>query len=119
MLLVAVWNMRSHPKWSVKVEYQFIDLGDQHLSNVGSDGYADHARVDDSFSTVRLGLNYHFQQESVASEMTRPVWSSHQIMSAPFDGYASALADGDALADRQSLGALHELVVLEHIARDG
>ena len=53
------------PKWSVKVEYQFIDLGDQHLSNVGSDGYADHARVEDSFSTVRLGLNYHFQQESV------------------------------------------------------
>ncbi len=47
------------PSWSVKVEYQYIDLGNQTISNVASDGYIDRMTFDNSFSTVRAGINYH------------------------------------------------------------
>jgi outer membrane immunogenic protein len=48
------------PKWSAKVEYQFIDLGDQRLSNIASDGLTDRTKVDERLNTVRAGINYHF-----------------------------------------------------------
>jgi outer membrane immunogenic protein len=45
------------PAWSVKAEYQYINLGTQNLTDVVVPGYtARDAEVD--FHTVRLGLNY-------------------------------------------------------------
>jgi outer membrane immunogenic protein len=46
------------PEWSIKAEYQFIDLGDEKLTNAASDGTADGTKVDTSFHTVRAGINY-------------------------------------------------------------
>ena len=48
------------PAWSAKIEYQFIDLGSQTVSAVASDGIIDRMPFDNSFSTVRAGINYHF-----------------------------------------------------------
>ena len=48
------------PQWSVKAEYQFIDLGDQRLSNAASDLLTDRTKVEDNFHTVRVGINYFF-----------------------------------------------------------
>jgi outer membrane immunogenic protein len=50
------------PKWSVKAEYQYIDLGKDSYSIdqrsiIIDTGYLD---ADHSYSTVRLGVNYHF-----------------------------------------------------------
>jgi outer membrane immunogenic protein len=52
-----------NPKWSLKGEYQFIDLGN---SDVGTNYcYAGcttnelHAKVDNSFNLVSVGVNYH------------------------------------------------------------
>jgi opacity protein-like surface antigen len=41
------------------VEYQYIDLGDQTLSAIASDGVIDHMHFDNNFNTVRAGINYH------------------------------------------------------------
>jgi outer membrane immunogenic protein len=54
------------PAWSLKGEYQFLDLGSSNLSaspNPGPNGSDDTAngslKVDHSYHTVRIGLNYH------------------------------------------------------------
>lgn len=47
------------PSWSLKVEYQYIDLGKQTLGAVASDGAIDRLPFDNTFSTVRGGINYH------------------------------------------------------------
>jgi outer membrane immunogenic protein len=49
-----------NPVWSVKAEYQYIDLGDQTVTGerVGLTG-VDSMRTDNNFHTVRIGLNYH------------------------------------------------------------
>ena len=47
------------PNWSAKVEYQYIDLGSQTISAFASDGVIDHVSIDNNFSTVRAGFNYH------------------------------------------------------------
>ena len=49
------------PKWSVKAEYQFIDLGKDHLS-VDAVAPLVLAELDaeHSYNTVRVGINYHF-----------------------------------------------------------
>ena len=46
------------PNWSIKAEYQFIDLGDQTLINTASDATPDSTKVDTSLHTVRAGINY-------------------------------------------------------------
>jgi outer membrane immunogenic protein len=49
--------------WSVKVEYQFIDLGDFRLSafEVPPSGATFTTnKIDNEFHTVRVGVNYHF-----------------------------------------------------------
>ncbi|MGO9482109.1 MAG: outer membrane protein [Candidatus Kryptoniota bacterium] len=49
--------------WSVKAEYQYIDLGDQTVSGARpgvSPTVIDSMQVDDNFHTVRAGVNYHF-----------------------------------------------------------
>jgi len=58
------------PAWSVKLEYQFMDLGSTrlmqsaydpcHCTYVSSELESNH-----SFSTVRIGINYHFIPEYV------------------------------------------------------
>ncbi len=49
-----------NPAWSVKAEYQYIDLGDQTVTGERSTGGTDSMRTDNNFHTVRIGLNYHF-----------------------------------------------------------
>jgi opacity protein-like surface antigen len=53
------------PGWSAKLEYQYVDLGDQSLSSVASDLTTDRTKVDNSFNTLRVGLNYHLQNDYV------------------------------------------------------
>ncbi len=64
------------PAWSVKFEYQFMDLGSVHLRDFQSGSfscgsctvyYATNAdsEVKLSFNTVRVGINYHFIPEYV------------------------------------------------------
>ena len=49
------------PSWSLKGEYQYIDLGSQTLNGIDTLGAsATAAGPENSFSTVRLGLNYRF-----------------------------------------------------------
>jgi outer membrane immunogenic protein len=52
------------PKWSVKAEYQFIDLGkNEPFSPSPGQGLFTHFKTtleDDAFHTVRAGINYHF-----------------------------------------------------------
>ncbi len=51
-----------NPAWSLKAEYQYINLGKNDLTNptFPSDPYSSFATVhDDAFHTVRVGLNYH------------------------------------------------------------
>jgi len=49
--------------WSLKAEYQYMDLGKENLSATAGDfpaiGVAS-ASVDNVYHTVRVGLNYHF-----------------------------------------------------------
>jgi len=49
------------PKWTVKAEYQYIDLGSHTATTI--DEYSQtvflHAKVEDTYNTVRAGLNYH------------------------------------------------------------
>lgn len=54
------------PAWSVKGEYQYIDLGGENgyvgYHNAGGTVLArGYYTVDQTFNTVRLGLNYHLQ----------------------------------------------------------
>jgi outer membrane immunogenic protein len=48
------------PKWSLKAEYQYVDLGSERL--VGTPGFAGFSTnaLDTAFHTVRVGLNYGF-----------------------------------------------------------
>ncbi len=48
------------PAWSLKVEYQYIDLGSQNITEFVSTLPLTAKDIDARFSTVRLGLNYHF-----------------------------------------------------------
>ena len=49
------------PSWSIKGEYQYIDLGSQTLNGIDTTGASVTATgPETSFSTVRLGLNYRF-----------------------------------------------------------
>ena len=48
------------PSWSLKGEYQFIDLGDETIAGVRSTGGTDSMKTDNNFHTVRLGVNYRF-----------------------------------------------------------
>jgi outer membrane immunogenic protein len=45
-----------NPAWSVKAEYQFIDLGSQILTFTPGVGTRE---IDNNFHTVRAGVNYH------------------------------------------------------------
>jgi len=47
------------PNWSAKVEYQYIDLGSQTISGTATDTFVERMPVDNNFSTVRAGINYH------------------------------------------------------------
>jgi outer membrane immunogenic protein len=48
------------PRLSLKVEYQYIDLGDYRLAEgTGSASQATSGKIDAGFHTVRAGLNYH------------------------------------------------------------
>ena len=51
--------------WSLKVEYQYIDLGNQTISGVASDTYTDRMPYDTNFHTVRAGINYHINSSYV------------------------------------------------------
>ncbi|MGB9028342.1 MAG: outer membrane beta-barrel protein [Rhodomicrobium sp.] len=58
------------PAWSVKFEYQFMDLGDQKVfaNYAEKGGYSTVSSVAESklsFNTVRVGINYHFIPEYV------------------------------------------------------
>jgi outer membrane immunogenic protein len=53
------------PGWSVKLEYQYIDLGDQGLSGVASNPRIDRTKVENNFNTARIGINYHLNTEYV------------------------------------------------------
>ena len=49
------------PSWSLKGEYQYIDLGSQTLNGIDTTGASvTAAGPENSFSTIRLGLNYRF-----------------------------------------------------------
>jgi outer membrane immunogenic protein len=56
------------PAWSVKAEYQYINLGNDQLTstfvNVPKDG-AKLTEIDHTYNTVRVGLNYHIHDEYV------------------------------------------------------
>ena len=50
------------PSWSVKGEYQYINLGKNDpvsANNVGLSSIANTKLEDDAYNTVRLGVNYH------------------------------------------------------------
>jgi outer membrane immunogenic protein len=50
-----------NPAWSLKAEYQYIDLGTAKLNGLETTGAAaGTTNLDTNFSTVRLGLNYRF-----------------------------------------------------------
>ncbi len=51
--------------WSVKVEYQYIDLGDQMVYGTDGLGRIDQVSVNNNFSTVRAGINYHINASYV------------------------------------------------------
>jgi outer membrane immunogenic protein len=49
------------PSWSVKLEYQYIDLGGETISGVSTNGvFLTSSNIDNKFQTVRIGLNYKF-----------------------------------------------------------
>ena len=55
------WEYNFAPAWSVKVEYQYIDLGSKTLSGVSTNGVLlNSSNIDAKFHTVRVGLNYMF-----------------------------------------------------------
>ncbi|MFZ1109172.1 MAG: outer membrane beta-barrel protein [Rhodomicrobium sp.] len=59
------WEYKVAPAWSLKVEYQYIDLGRNDLVDPTGVNYANTRNLntaDDAFHTVRAGLNYHIGQ---------------------------------------------------------
>ncbi|MGO9472631.1 MAG: outer membrane protein, partial [Rhodomicrobium sp.] len=48
------------PAWSVKAEYQYIDLGSEKLAATAITYAHASANFDHAYNTVRVGLNYHF-----------------------------------------------------------
>jgi outer membrane immunogenic protein len=49
------------PAWSLKAEYQYIDLGNEKLTGMDSSGAAASTNnLDTNFHTARIGLNYRF-----------------------------------------------------------
>jgi outer membrane immunogenic protein len=48
-----------HRDWSAKIEYQFINVGQQHLFDPQRFVFTQSA-IKDQFNTVRFGINYHF-----------------------------------------------------------
>jgi outer membrane immunogenic protein len=51
------------PAWSVKAEFQYINLGKNDLTNPAGlhfSRFTDSLFKEDAFNTVRFGLNYHF-----------------------------------------------------------
>jgi outer membrane immunogenic protein len=52
-----------YPRWSLKTEYQYIDLGSQNIAQAGSliGSTARTKEVDTNLHTVRVGLNYQIQ----------------------------------------------------------
>jgi outer membrane immunogenic protein len=57
----AGFEHKFSPRWSAKVEYQYINLGDEKLTgNIISNGAPLHTNdITTDFHTVRAGLNYH------------------------------------------------------------
>ncbi|MBI4723484.1 MAG: porin family protein [Rhodomicrobium sp.] len=51
-------EFKINPAWSLKGEYQYIDLGSEKLTDAANTFSTD--SLDTSFQTVRLGLNYRF-----------------------------------------------------------
>lgn len=47
------------PKWSVKAEYQFIDLGSYGYTVAATTPSYGHLDSDHKYNTVRFGINYH------------------------------------------------------------
>ena len=61
-------EIRMDQRWSLKGEYLFYDLGDEHLTApIFAEGVAVGVEVPSSFKTqgnvARVGLNYHFDYE--------------------------------------------------------
>jgi outer membrane immunogenic protein len=57
-----------NPAWSLKAEYQYIDLGGSALAGTASEGpivSTGSANFVHSYNTVRLGLNYHVHQDYI------------------------------------------------------
>jgi outer membrane immunogenic protein len=53
------------PRWSAKLEYQYVDLGSDRLTAVSSNGvFLESSKIDSNFQTVRIGLNYHFYDDA-------------------------------------------------------
>jgi outer membrane immunogenic protein len=52
------------PRWCAKIEYQYINLGDDRLSTTAGGALSTTATLDaeHKYHTVRLGLNYHFDR---------------------------------------------------------
>ncbi|MGO8953833.1 MAG: outer membrane protein [Rhodomicrobium sp.] len=48
------------PAWSVKAEYQYIDLGSDKLATTAAYYIHASAEYEHEYNTVRLGVNYHF-----------------------------------------------------------
>lgn len=48
------------PNWSTKLEYQYVDLGDETLRGTSLNGNTYGSKYDLDFHTVRVGLNYKF-----------------------------------------------------------
>jgi outer membrane immunogenic protein len=54
------WWFLSSPNWSVKVEYQYINLGSERLSGTAIAGIpVTTTEVEHAFNNVLIGLNYH------------------------------------------------------------
>jgi outer membrane immunogenic protein len=59
------YEYKFNPAWSLKAEYQYIDLGRNDMTHFFSPGHVvsicfDDTCKNDAFHTVRAGLNYHF-----------------------------------------------------------
>ena len=50
-----------NPAWSLKGEYQYVDLGSVTVSGVSNNGLSfSSSSIDTNFHTVRVGVNYQF-----------------------------------------------------------
>lgn len=48
------------PNWSLRSEYLYVDLGDARISGIDGGGAPISAAFDNSFHTIRAGINYRF-----------------------------------------------------------